>query len=65
MTHGARSRSRKNQFLILTTECHVKQHAASFKNQALVLTFRIGSQNVEKHIQYVEKGFFWALGHVG
>ena len=30
-------------------------HAASFKNQVLVLTFWIGKQNVEKHI---EQGIF-------
>ena len=35
--------------------CTATLHAASFKNQVLVLTFRIGSQIVEKH---TGKGFF-------
>ena len=31
--------------------CNPSLHAASFNNQVLVLTFWIGLQNVEKHIE--------------
>ena len=47
-------RSRETTY-IRACYCFASLHAASFKNQVLVLTFWIGKQNAEKHI---EKGIF-------